>query len=261
MEKEDFKKNYLKQNLHLELKRMDKLFYSKKLKYNLGELSPDLSMEELHYKFECSKEQIYNDKLKNPFKDLFFYSTEVGEKMENIFLSCFTNFSKKPKGETKYDLLDEGNKIEVKTIRAYSKVGEDDASSIYERSLPYTESKKISNSSFQQVKPSFYDGLLCNVVYQDRIDLYFLNKEDLKKLTFSKTEGENNELIYLSPQHAKSEGEGHLSWKKIIKFRIGFIKENLDFQEYSTQENIKFELDMKKRLIGKKKNKLKSPDL
>jgi hypothetical protein len=261
MEKEDFKKNYLKQNLHLELKTMDKLFYSKKLKYNLGDLSPDLSMEKLHYKFELSKEQIYNDKLKKPFKDLFFYSTEVGEKMEDIFLSCFTNFSKKPKGETKYDLLDGTNKIEVKTIRAYSKVGKEDASSIYERSLPYIESKKISNSSFQQVKPSFYDGLLCNVVYQDRIDIYFLNKEDLNKLTFSKTEGDENEMIYLSKQHAKSVDEGHLSWKKIIKYRIGFIKDNLDFEEYSLQDNVKFETNVKKRKINQNKNKLKGPCL
>jgi len=162
----------------------------------------------------------------SPFSHLFFYPTNIGELMEKISVNIFDIFEEKKEKTTEYDILESNtanNKVEVKIIRATKANEKDNYLSLFERRLSIKNKNRLSNQSFQQVKPDKFHSLLGLVIFEDRIDIYFFKNTDF---TFEKS----SNLISLIGQHAGNKKEGQTgSLKKIEAYKIGYIDSLLDY--------------------------------
>jgi hypothetical protein len=110
---------------------------------------------------------------------------------------------------------------EVKVIRAVLGKPKQDSklyeipSLLEERSLPYKDSSKSANVSFQQTKPGMFDYLLGVMIYNDQVDFYIVPSEDIKS-------GKLN----LINQHAGainedgSTDEGHLLLSDVEEYKV-----------------------------------------
>ena len=110
---------------------------------------------------------------------------------------------------------------EVKAIRAVVGKPKQDSklyeipSLLEERSLPYKDSSKSANVSFQQTKPGMFDYLLGVVIYNDQVDFYIVPSVDIK-----------SGKLKIINQHAGainedgSTDEGHLLLSDVEEYKV-----------------------------------------
>lgn len=176
------------------------------------------------------------------YYDFFMIPTgkKYGDAMEAKIIASFKGFEK-PVNDTSFDALTmNGEKVEIKSLRACTKgheqifLKEDDVSP-----------SKFSTSSYQQTKPSCCDWFVYHILYGDGSRLFVIPSSMI-----SRHPGEERiepGKIPLSVQHRNHETEGQVNLGQVIKYARYFeIKDyNLetvyDFSEF--QNEIKMRMD------------------
>lgn len=166
-----------------------------------------------------------NEIKKFPFIKMFLptIGTNIGEFMEEKLVEPFFEDFIRVTGENFDGWVTNGAeklKIEVKTIR----VLENDKTKDYINRAKEEKDKltKISNTTFQQVKPGEFDYMLGLLVFKDKIEVFVVQNTEINHTT----QNIDKNLIKLSGQHKGNIQEGQITISNLKKKKknIGFIK-------------------------------------
>lgn len=194
------------------------------------------------FNLETLNRIIENDKNNKPFIKLFTskMGTNIGEEMELFIERFFSDFIR-VKGENFDGYIKDHNniKFEIKSIRALNNKKEEDYINRSVESFDYKNNiQKITNQTFQQIKPSEFNYLIGLVVFSDIIEIYLIKNTEINDTT--KNNDENK--IILSPQHKGNLLEGSININKLSKKNIGcfYIEDgNIKIKLYDKQKELK----------------------
>ena len=168
-----------------------------------------------------------------PHVDIYLKNTQSGELIEKKFVDMVNGVTRVT--SENYDFLYDGKKGEIKSIRVMSSKDKDKypvqrAMSIFEKQTC------LSNTSFQQIKPSEFDSMVGVLVYKDGISIYnvpntvfhptVIKKTDKTKKAFIKQLNDAGKIV-LSGQHKSNLTEGQIGFnelKKYLKFSL-YVKD------------------------------------
>jgi hypothetical protein len=221
----------------------------------------DLTIEEIE-KLITDLVSVKEIKLKNqgfPYLDIFKLYTNSGEEIEKMLSKTIFHGLYRVTNES-HDhktLISEKNG-ETKLIRMMVKgegTYEKRAISILDKNRGYNPitkkyGGKISTTTFQQIKPTKFDFIVCVLLYKDGMDIFILPSNKISNKVKIKEDG----LAYLSGQHEGNHEEGQLSYndKVLSKHYVFSIYNDGDCLYYFDRSNKK---------IGDKFNKQNIEDV
>lgn len=175
------------------------------------------------------------------YYDYFTIATgkKYGDAMESKIMNSFAGFVK-PVNDTSYDALTRnGEKVEIKSLRACTK----GHTHIFLKSDAISASR-FSTSSYQQTKPSCCDWFVYHILYGDGSRLFVIPSSMI-----SQHPGETNAehgKIPLSVQHRNHETEGQVNLGQVLKYARYFEIEGYDLEK--VYEFADFQNEIKKRM-------------
>lgn len=157
---------------------------------------------------------------------------KFGDALEALIIKSFKGF-KKPENDTSYDALTvNGEKVEIKSLRACTK-GQEHIFLLGDEVSP----SRFSTSSYQQTKPSCCDWFIYHILYGDGSRLFLIPSKMI-----SKRPGEEYAevgKIPLSIQHRNHDTEGQVNLGQVIKYEKYFEIDNYRLESQYDFEDIK----------------------
>ena len=168
---------------------------------------------------------------KFPHVEIYLKNTQAGELIEKIIEGLFNDITRVT--NQNYDIVVDksGLRIEVKSIRVMSSKNKDKFP-VHRAMSIFDKQTCLSNTSFQQIKPSEFDLMVGVLVYKDALSIYVVPSSAFHPIVIKKTDNANKPYIkelndagkiVLSGQHKNNLTEGQIGFnelKKYIRFSI-----------------------------------------